>query len=159
MDGPDRKDTRGWTELDDMHAHRHLHLYIQCLKIKLEFHLQPICVFFYSTDKPAEENEGHGPNYPGCKAYRQPRVRQVLQSSLQWWREDLENIQSQGQRWGYGETLVRAHRHRCTHPSSPIASCSVVDRRNTHSYMHTHRLETVHSVKDRVEDMMRWLFN
>lgn len=38
---------------------------------------------FNTTDKPAEENEGYRPNYPGRKAYRQPRVRQVLQSSLQ----------------------------------------------------------------------------
>lgn len=110
-----------------------------------------IC-FLYSTDQPAEENEGHWCNYPGRKAFWQPRIRQVLQSSLQWWGEELENIQSQGQRWGYGETHVGTQTQPCTHTPTLSYTGKV-------THMHTQQGETVQSIKDSVEDVMRWLFN
>lgn len=68
--------------------------------------------FFFllnSADKPPEENEGHRPDNARCQTYRQPRVCQILQSSIQRRWEDLENIQSEGQRWGYGEIHVQVY--------------------------------------------------
>ena len=107
-----------------------------------------------SADKPPEENEGHRPDYPRSQAFWQCRVREVIQSGLQQWREDLENVQNQKQRWGHGE-MHRGTQTLLSPPPPILHTCQIPD---THGLASRH-WETKCSVKDRVEDMMRWLFN
>lgn len=175
MDGPDRTDTRQWIDSHDLHKHN------GCVHTDAGSYTQIVWKRTTTT-----WDVDFFPLFfliPQINLQRRMRVTGLITQgakrigSPEYVKSYKVAYSDDGKTWrtykvkGKDEDMVsethtweQKHRHTHTMVMSPLfpfsySICNTQTTMHACTPVHTQRLETALSVKGRVEDMMRWLFN